>query len=92
MIDALQRGIAALGDFIWFGTMLGAGLGLAHALYFIATRLGRPGTRAAGVLWHGLWIWGLWALFGAYVLFFWLLGLVSYVAVRATGGGRVAAR
>ncbi len=65
-----------MGEFLWFGTMLGASVGFVHFLQFLLTRAGRPGRNFLRHLWHGLWIWALWTLFGAYVLAFWLLGLV----------------
>ncbi len=65
-----------MSDFLWVGTVLGAVLGLLHMLHTFATRLGRPGLSPVKTLWQGSWTWALWTLFGAYVLAFWLLGLV----------------
>jgi hypothetical protein len=65
-------------DFIWFGTLVGAILGFCHFLQTLVSRLGKPGTSAIGTLWQALWNWALWTLFGAYVFFFWLIGLALY--------------
>lgn len=74
-----------MGDFIWFGTVLGAVLGALHFLQFLASRLGRAKGHNVHTYWHALWIWALWTLLGAYVLAFWLLGLVLYVIARPFG-------
>ena len=64
--------------FIWIGTLMGAAVGFLHFLQTLAARFGKPGTSPIGTLWQALWIWALWALFGAYVLFFWLIALILY--------------
>ena len=68
-----------MGEFIWYGTLLGAALGGLHFIQFLVSRLGKPGTSLAGTVWHGLWNWVLWAVFGAYILLFWVLGAVLYL-------------
>ena len=76
--------------FLWTGTILGALLGFLHMLHILASRLGNPDLPRGKTIWHGLWIWGLWTLFGAYVLAFWCLGLVLLGLSRglAAAGGR----
>ena len=82
--------------FLWAGCALGALLGLVHGVSVyqrIAPRpaAGRgPGGRLQG-LYYGLWTFLLWTLFGAYVLAFWLLGVVAYPLVRTFRGPRAAA-
>ena len=75
-----------MSDFIWIGTLMGAAVGFLHFLQTLTARLGKPGTSAIRTLWQALWNWALWTLFGAYVLFFWLIGLILYsVFGRSTG-------
>lgn len=78
-----------MSEFIWYGTVLGAILGAFHFLHILFSRLGQPGTNLIGTLWQGLWTWALWTLFGAYVLAFWLLGLVLYLIFGRTKAAAV---
>jgi len=66
-----------MSEFLWVGMTLGAVIGLLHMLHTFATRLGRSGLSSVKTLWQGIWTWALWTLFGAYLLVFWILGLVS---------------
>ncbi|HMM76351.1 MAG TPA: hypothetical protein PJ986_11625 [Gammaproteobacteria bacterium] len=82
---------------LWTGTMVGACLGLLHAVGLVVRFLRMKGAQpgfSLGVLltplYYALWTIALWALFGAYVLYLWLLGCVLYglrqlraVALRA---------
>lgn len=63
-------------EFLWTGTVVGAVIGLLHMLHTFATQLGRPGLHPLKTLWQGVWTWGVWTLFGAYVLAFWIVGLI----------------
>ena len=69
-------------DFLWAGTVVGAVVGFLHMLYTFATRLRRPGLDPLKTFWHGIWTWVLWTLFGAYVLAFWIVGVVCLGASR----------
>lgn len=70
---------------LWTGAMVGACLGLLHAaglvVRFLRTRGTQPGC-SLGVLltplYYAVWTIALWTLFGAYVLYLWLLGCVLY--------------
>ena len=72
---------------LWAGTVAGVLFGLAHAVYVY--RLIAAGTaesvapsrgRAA---YYALWTFGLWVLFGSYVLVLWLIGAVLYAVFKA---------
>lgn len=66
----------AMNTFIWAGMSLGTALGFLHMLHFLSVRLRKPHLSKAKTIWQALWIWGLWALFGAYVLALWIAGAV----------------
>ena len=73
--------------FLWAGGMLGAILGLGHGCYLYRQQVARNAHRGAirGTavgLYYGVWAFALWALFGAYVLGFWILGCVGYAISR----------
>ena len=75
--------------FLWIGSAVGAVLGGLHALYVyrdISARAAKNGNRNGNgngkggqirALYHGLWTFALWTLFGSYVLGFWLIGSVG---------------
>jgi Na+/proline symporter len=65
-----------MGLFIWWGTLLGALLGFAHAAQIVLSRRASKFDSGAKTLWTALWVWALWTLFGAYVLALWIIGLV----------------
>ncbi len=77
-----------MGMFLWIGSALGAVLGLVHGIYVyrdIAARADGTGAGAGNrsrALYHGVWTFALWTLFGSYVLAFWLIG----TAARALAG------
>jgi len=70
---------------LWTGTILGAAIGLAHAVYLWRTT--RQGTGGAGVaLYRGVWALALWTLFGTYVLVLWIIGVIGVALTgRLTG-------
>eukprot|EP00581_Thalassiosira_minuscula_P039566 CAMPEP_0184459620 /NCGR_PEP_ID=MMETSP0740-20130409/37585_1 /TAXON_ID=385413 /ORGANISM="Thalassiosira miniscula, Strain CCMP1093" /LENGTH=76 /DNA_ID=CAMNT_0026832669 /DNA_START=93 /DNA_END=320 /DNA_ORIENTATION=- len=74
-----------MSTFFWTGTILGSVLGFLHMFHFFATRLRNPNLSRLKTIWQGLWVWGLWALFGAYVLAFWGLGLLLLSISRGIG-------
>jgi hypothetical protein len=81
--------------FLWIGSALGAVLGLLHGLYLYRRQTarvfvsGKSGRRITG-LYYGLWTFALWTLFGSYILAFWILGSVAYLAVRLVSGAPTA--
>ena len=77
--------------FIWAGSALGAVLGLFHGIHLFrqqAARTAHRGTVFSGAigLYYGVWAFALWALFGAYVLAFWILGSAGYAISRLRPG------
>ena len=73
--------------FLWAGGALGAILGLIHGFYLFRRQAARNAHRGAirGTavgLYYGVWAFALWALFGAYVLGFWILGCAGYAISR----------
>src|SRR5262249_48761620 len=79
-----------MSSFLWIGTGLGAFFGLLHGTYLYRQHIALR-SPATG-LYYGLWAFILWTLFGAYVLVFWILGLIAYPIVRLAPGGRWSAR
>lgn len=77
--------------FIGIGSTLGGIIGLLHGIHLYrqqsdpAMHGGSLRRRACG-LWYGLWAFGLWTLFGSYVLAFWILGAMARAAVRLPSG------
>lgn len=65
-----------MSTYLLAGTAIGAVIGFLHMLCLFAARFGRTGLTPLKTLWHGVWIWALWTVFGAYVLSFWILGLL----------------
>ena len=61
---------------LWTGAFVGLVIGFFNMLNVVSTRLGQPGLKPIKTLWQGLWIWLLWTVFGAYVLVFWIAGLL----------------
>ena len=66
--------------------MLGALFGLAHAVYVygIVASGGStgPATQHSTAIYAAGWTLALWLLFGSYLLVFWILGAVLYLATR----------
>lgn len=80
-----------MNTFLLAGTVLGAFIGFCHMLIVLAARLGRPEFGTSKTVWQGIWTWGLWTLFGAYVLAFWLIGLICMGLARLLSRKRGAA-
>ena len=74
-----------MSEFILIGALLGAAVGLLHLAHTLATRLGQPELNPIKTLWQGLWVFLLWTAFGAYVLAFWIVGLVCMAVSRLRG-------
>ncbi len=73
------------------GSAVGAVIGLVHGWGVYKARIaasGPSGNGAASRLraaYHALWTLALWVLFGAYVFYLWLIGVVLYAGYRALG-------
>lgn len=79
--------------FIWLGILLGASLGTIHSIQLyreISARDANFGATANGFnirgLYYALWTFGLWCLFGSYVLALWLMGLIAKALHRILRG------
>ncbi len=65
---------------LWGGVIVGGICGVFHAVYlFLEMRTAGVGRR----LYYGLWAFGLWALFGAYVLILWLVAAAAWLIFKA---------
>ena len=74
------------------GSAVGAVIGLVHGWGVYKARIaaasGQSGNSAAPRMraaYHALWTLALWVLFGAYVFYLWLIGVVLYAGYRALG-------
>jgi len=72
---------------LWTGTLVGALLGLFHGAYIYRrvaaeTPAEAPPGRARPA-YYALWTFGLWVLFGSYVLVLWLSAVVFYTLFKA---------
>ena len=63
--------------FLWIGTFVGFVLGVLHSALVFRQQIATAGGSFAGALYFALWTLALWVIFGAYVLFFYLLGGVA---------------
>lgn len=79
-----------MGEFLLVGTVLGAAIGLVHAIHLYRRRLFEGGGKALAAAWFALWALALWTLFGAYVLAFWILGAVWMGLASLTPARRTA--
>lgn len=66
-----------MSELVWIGSILGAAVGLAHAIYLWGVSATGPEGRSAAI-YRGIWAIGLWTLFGTYVLVLWVVGLIVY--------------
>lgn len=69
-------------QFLWLGSLLGAVIGVSHAVHLYRRRAARrltlaPATPGTSGFSYGIWAFALWTLFGAYVLAFWVLGALG---------------
>lgn len=75
-------------SFLLVGTLLGAAIGLVHAFHIYGRRKVEGGAGSGEAAWFALWAFGLWTLFGAYVLAFWVVGAAGMAVSRLAGAGR----
>jgi hypothetical protein len=69
------------------GTAVGALLGLAHAAYVFRTVSNGVSsdvsTNNPRAIYYAVWTFGLWVLFGPYVLGLWIVGVLLYLIFKA---------
>lgn len=74
-------------EVLWVGTSLGAVLGTCHAVYVYRLVAAEAPAEAAPsrirACYYALWTFGLWVLFGSYVLVLWGTGVVFYTVFKA---------
>jgi len=72
---------------VWTGSMVGALFGLAHAIYvfkvvaYSAHEGNSPNYLRA--IYFSVWTFGLWVLFGVYVLVLWVAGTLFFIVFKA---------
>lgn len=66
-----------MSSLLWVGTVFGAAIGLAHAVYLWRVSLQETDSRSIA-LYRGVWAIGLWTIFGTYVLVLWIIGVIAY--------------
>lgn len=69
---------------LWIGTALGAVVGVFHGLWVF--RRQAADAELGRAIYFALWTWVLWAVFGAYVLVFWILGASGLIVRRLAKG------
>jgi hypothetical protein len=69
-------------EFLWIGTSLGTVLGVLHGISVFRQQSALAGGGHGRALYFALWTLALWAVFGAYVLAFWLLGAFGLALSR----------
>lgn len=75
-----------MAEVLWMGTLVGAVLGSAHAVYLYRTVTAEGPSAAEGgsvrlhlrAAYYAIWTVVLWALFGAYVLVLWAISVIAY--------------
>ncbi len=76
---------------LMIGTFVGAVIGLFHACYVYRQEVGefpaaladRPVATRAGAGYTAIWTFLLWVVFGAYVIFLWLISVIAYAIYKA---------
>lgn len=69
------------------GILFGAIVGILHAIQIIVARASGPGSMAKA-MWHAIWFFALWTVFGPYVLAIWLIGAVLLALSRLVSAPR----
>jgi hypothetical protein len=73
-------------NFLFWGTALGFVLGALHAPFVYRSRIADEGASPARAAYFAVWAFTLWALFGAYLLAFWLIGAAGIAVSRLKRG------
>lgn len=71
-----------MGAFLIAGSVLGGLFGLAHAFQVYRQRVRDEGAAPLRAAYFAAWALGLWVLFGAYLLAFWILGALGLAVSR----------
>lgn len=74
-----------MNEFLWAGAVLGAFFGLIHSVQVYRQRVMDEGASPGRAIWFALWAVGLWIIFGAYLLAFWIIGAVGLAFSRLRG-------
>ncbi len=81
--------LGAMSYILWTGSILGAVIGLLHAVYLYRGRVADARASAEGGItahaegaYYGRWALALWIIFGSYVLVLWVIGAVAYTIFR----------
>jgi hypothetical protein len=74
-----------MSGFLWAGGMFGALFGLIHAVQIYRQRMTDERASPVRAAYFALWAVGLWTLFGAYLLAFWIIGAVGLAVSRLRG-------
>jgi hypothetical protein len=74
--------VAVVREFLFIGTVLGAAVGVLHAIHLYRCRKAEGQNGSLAAAWFALWALGLWTLFGAYLLLFWIIGAAGMLASR----------
>ena len=72
---------------LWLGSLVGALLGIAHAAYVFrivanSAPLNTPQNYLRAV-YYAIWTFGLWVLFGTYILVLWGISVLFYLIFKA---------
>lgn len=70
-----------MSTFLTLGLFIGAIIGALHARSIYRDRIASSAGTGEAV-WFALWTFGLWTLFGAYLLALWILGAFGMAASR----------
>jgi hypothetical protein len=79
-------GTHTLEHFLYWGTALGVVFGTLHAPIVYRSRIADEGASPARAAYFAAWAFTLWALFGAYLLAFWLIGAAGIAVSRLKPG------
>ena len=71
-----------MATFFWVGTSLGALIGFLHSVLVFRQQRKAVNRGLGRALYMSIWTFALWALFGAYVLFFYVLGGIAMLLSR----------
>jgi hypothetical protein len=71
-----------MNGFLTIGALLGAIVGLAHAVRVFRTQAARPSAGTGTAFYYAVWTVALWTIFGPYVPALWLVGAVALAVAK----------